>query len=90
MNDSKTAILIDSGCDISMELVKKYDIKMLSLKVMYGDDVFDDGVDIDPLEVYRKFPDEVPKTSTPNMQDVLDVVESIRAEGYPEHIIPSG
>ena len=86
MNDSKTAILIDSGCDISMELVKKYDIKMLSLKVMYGDDVFDDGVDIDPLEVYRKFPDEVPKTSTPNMQDVLDVVESIRAEGY-ENII---
>lgn len=86
MNTSKTAILIDSGCDLSPEIIEQYDLKVLRLKVMYGDTVYDDGFDIDPLEIYRRFPDDIPKTSTPNMQDVNDVVDSIRKEGY-ENII---
>lgn len=86
MNTSKTAILIDSGCDLSPEIIEQYDLKVLRLKVMYGDTVYDDGFDIDPLEIYRRFPNDIPKTSTPNMQDVNDVVDSIRKEGY-ENII---
>lgn len=86
MNSSKTAVLIDSGCDISTEILDQYDIKTLRLKVMYGDTVYSDGLDIDPLDVYARFPDEIPKTSTPNMQEVFDVVEEIKAEGY-ERII---
>ncbi len=82
MNKSKTAILMDSGCDLSEELIERYDIKVLRLKIMYGDKVYSDGMDMDPLEVYRRFPDEIPKTSTPNMQEVEDLVEEIRAEGY--------
>ena len=86
MNKSKTAILMDSGCDLSDELIERYDIKVLRLKVMYGDKMYSDGVDIDPLEVYRRFPDDIPKTSTPNMQEVMDIVDEIKAEGY-ENII---
>lgn len=82
MNKSKTAILMDSGCDLSEELIERYDIKVLRLKVMYGDKMYSDGEDIDPLEVYARFPDDIPKTSTPNMQEVMDIVDEIRAEGY--------
>ncbi|MCM1309149.1 MAG: DegV family protein [Butyrivibrio sp.] len=82
MNKSKTAILMDSGCDLSEELIEYYGIKVLRLKVMYGDKMYSDGVDIDPLEVYRRFPDDIPKTSTPNMQEVMDIVDEIRSEGY--------
>lgn len=82
MNKSKTAILMDSGCDLSEELIERYGIKVLRLKIMYGDKMYSDGMDMDPLEVYRRFPDEIPKTSTPNMQEVEDLVEEIRAEGY--------
>ena len=82
MNKSKTAILMDSGCDLSEELIERYGIKVLRLKIMYGDKIYSDGMDMDPLEVYRRFPDEIPKTSTPNMQEVEDLVEEIRAEGY--------
>lgn len=86
MNKSKTAILMDSGCDLPNELIERYGIKVLRLKVMYGDKMYSDGVDLDPLEVYRRFPDEIPKTSTPNMQEVTDIIDEIRAEGY-ERII---
>lgn len=82
MNNAKTAIMIDSGCDLEQEFIEKYDIKVLRLKVMYGDDVYSDGLDIDPFEVYRRFPDEVPKTSTPNMYEVQELVQSIKDEGY--------
>lgn len=86
MNKSKTAILMDSGCDLPNELIERYGIKVLRLKVMYGDKMYSDGADLDPLEVYRRFPDEIPKTSTPNMQEVADIVDEIKAEGY-ERII---
>ena len=86
MNASKTAIIVDSGCDLPNDLIDKYDIRVLRLKVMYGDKIYNDGLELDPMEVYRRFPDEIPKTSTPNVQEVLDLVEKIRADGY-ENII---
>ncbi len=82
MNAAKTAIIIDSGCDLSDEVIAKYDIKVLRLKVMYGETVYNDGENIDPLEVYAKFPQDVPKTSTPNMMEVLDLLQEIHSEGY--------
>ncbi len=86
MNDSKTAIMVDSGCDIPGELLQKYDIKVLHLKVIYGNDIYSDGLDIDPMTVYERFSEIIPKTSTPNMQEVIDVVEDIKACGY-ENVI---
>lgn len=82
MNRSKTAVIVDSGCDISEELIEKYDIRVMRLKVMYGETVYSDGLDIDPMEVYQRFPAEIPTTSTPNMQEVLTVVDQVRQDGY--------
>lgn len=79
---SKTAVMIDSGCDLPEEIITKYNIKVIRLKVMYGDKMYSDGLDIDPMTVYERFPAMIPKTSTPNMQEVMDVVDEIRAEGY--------
>lgn len=82
MNSAKTAIMVDSGCDISQEFIEQYDIKVLRLKVLYGDRMYSDGLDIDPLEVYRRFPQEIPTTSTPNMYEVSELVNEIKYEGY--------
>lgn len=82
MNSAKTAIMVDSGCDISPEFIEQYDIKVLRLKVLYGDRMYSDGLDIDPLEVYRRFPQEIPTTSTPNMYEVSELVNEIKSEGY--------
>ena len=55
MNNSKTALLVDSGCDVGKEFATEYDIRILGLKVVYGMEVFSDGVDIDPMTVYERF-----------------------------------
>lgn len=78
----KTAILIDSGCDVSDELVQKYNMKVMHLHVIYPERDYIDGVDIDPETVYRRFPADIPTTSTPGPQDVREMVDEIKAEGY--------
>lgn len=78
----KTAVLIDSGCDVSDELVKKYNMKVMHLHVIYPERDYIDGADISPETVYSRFPADIPTTSTPGPQDVREMVEEIKAEGY--------
>lgn len=85
MVKTKTAILIDSGCDVPQSFVEKYNMKVLRLQIAYPEGNYLDGV-LDPNEVYRRFPKDIPHTSTPIMQDMYDMVEEIKAEGY-ENVI---
>ena len=39
-------IISDSTCDLSKELVEKYDITILPLHILLGEDEYRDGVDI--------------------------------------------
>ena len=91
MNEHKVAVLTDSSSDIAPELIRKYDIKVLPLHVMYPEKDYADGVDIDPLMTYERFEKngEFPNTSTPSLQEVMDMIESIRAEGYEKIIAVS-
>ena len=56
MNPYKIAVLTDSGCDVPQNFREKYNIFMLPLRVMYPEKDYDDGVNIDPMMVYRRFP----------------------------------
>ena len=85
MNASKTAVLTDSAADLPDELKEKYDIFTIRMKVIYHDRMYEDGK-IDPMYIYEHFMEEIPKTSTPNMAEVMDVVDEIKAAGY-ENII---
>ena len=82
MNEQKTAILVDSGCDIPAELCQELDIRVLPLRVMYPEKDYWDGVDIDPMMVYERFPDEFPSTSTPTLAEAQAKLEEIRDEGF--------
>lgn len=82
MNKEKVAILADSGCDIPKGFIEKYDIKLLGLKVIYGMEIYTDGIDIDPKTIYERFPDEIPTTSTPNSNDIINILDKIKSEGY--------
>lgn len=78
----KTAILIDSGCDVSEELVQRYHMKVMHLHVIYPEGDYVDDVDIKAETVYQRFPGEVPITSTPSPQEVQNMAEEIKSEGY--------
>ena len=61
----KIRIVSDSTCDLSQELIEKYEISIIPLCIMLGEDTYLDGVDITPEEIY-KWSDEhktTPKTS---------------------------
>lgn len=51
----KTAILIDSGCDVSDELVQKYHMKVMPLHIIYPEKDYVDGVDIFRKRFIRDF-----------------------------------
>ncbi|MCI2049215.1 MAG: DegV family protein [Lachnospiraceae bacterium] len=88
MNNAKTAVLIDSGCDVTAEICKKYDIRVMPLTIMYRDKCFSDTeLEIeDPHYIYKHFKEEIPKTSALNTQEVLDAVKKAADDGY-ENVI---
>lgn len=68
-------IITDSTCDLSKELIEKYNISILPLHIHLGDDEYEDGVNITPEDIY-KWSDEnktTPKTSAASLMEVMDL-----------------
>jgi len=86
MNDQKTAVVIDSGCDVPKRICEMYDIRVLPLRVIYPEKDYQDSIDIDPVMVYERFPEEFPSTSTPSLAEVTNMFDSLKEEGF-EHAI---
>ncbi len=78
----KTAILIDSGCDVPARLRERYGLEILPLRVIYPEKDYQDDVDINPTMIYQRFPDEIPTTSTPSIAEVHDKLDELRNKGY--------
>ena len=49
----KVRITGDSTCDLSPELLRKYDFAMAPLSVIIDGEVFHDGVDVTPRDIFR-------------------------------------
>ena len=45
-------IISDSTCDLSPELIAKYDIDILPLHILLGEDEYEDGRNITPQQIY--------------------------------------
>ena len=78
----KTAILIDSGCDVSHELIQRFHMKVMHLHIIYPERDYVDGVDILPETIYQRFSGRNSRHFNPSPQDVKDMAEEIKAEGY--------
>lgn len=63
----KIAILTDSTCDLSSAYINKYDIEKVPLNVHFGNQTYQDGVDMTPEKFFSKLAavDELPRTSQP-------------------------
>ena len=46
-------IIADSTCDLSKELLDKYEISVLPLHIVLGDNEYKDGLEIIPDEIYQ-------------------------------------
>lgn len=81
-------IISDSTCDLSKELIEKYDIEILPLHIVLGDKEYKDGMDIGPDEIYEwsDANKTTPKTSAASIADVMELYEKYQKD-YDEVVI---
>lgn len=67
----------DSTCDLSPELIEKYQVKILPMHVNLEENSYLDGVDINPDAIYDYYHEHkvLPKTAALNMDEFIDFVK---------------
>lgn len=68
-------IIADSTCDLSAGLLEKYEVSVLPLHILLGEQEYEDGVDLRLEEIYR-WTDEhktTPKTSAPAFDRAVEL-----------------
>ena len=76
-------IISDSTCDLSPELIQRYDISILPLHILLGEEEYEDGLGIGPDEIYR-WSDKhhmTPKTSAPSLEHSIELMQPILEKG---------
>lgn len=70
-------IISDSTCDLSKELIEKYNIEILPLHIHLGEEEYQDGVTITPDEIYEwsDANDTTPKTAAVSIGEAVDKFE---------------
>lgn len=76
-------ITSDSTCDLSQELLDRYDIPVIPLTITLGEDTFLDGSSFIPLDMYARYKQDgtLPKTSAPSVQEFLDFFSQFTEKG---------
>lgn len=69
-------IIADSTCDLSKELLEKYEITILPLHILLGEEEYLDGVNITPREIYEwsDAHGATPKTSAPSQDAAMELL----------------
>lgn len=81
---SKVAVVTDSTAYIPEELVKKHNITVVPLILLWGHEAFEDGVDIQPSEFYTRLSTAkiMPTTSQATIPAMNSTFESLVEKGY--------
>lgn len=79
-------IIADSTCDLSKEILKKYDISLAPLTININGKIYKDRIDITPDDFYiiMEELDEYPTTAMPSPADYLDIICKAVEDGYNE------
>lgn len=78
----KVAVISDSTCDLSREILDRYNISTFPLHIHLGEEQYSDGVDITPDEIYAwsDKTKETPKTSTLSPLEAEECLEKALSE----------
>jgi DegV family protein with EDD domain len=83
----KLGIVSDSTCDMHPDFLKKFDIRTIPLKVVFGDEVRHQGEDITNEEFYQRLLDgEMPTTGAPAPKAFKTVIDKA-LEDYEEVLV---
>jgi len=81
----KVKIVTDSTAYSLPEAIARYDIRVVPLKVVFGTEVYAEGVDITNDEFYQKLAKSstLPTTSQPTVSDFIKVYDELVRLGHP-------
>jgi DegV family protein with EDD domain len=81
---SLVAIVTDSTAYLPNELIKKYNISIVPLILIWGDETFEDGVTMMPQDFYRRLPDSkvIPTTSQATIPSMQKAFSNLIEQGF--------
>lgn len=78
----KIAIITDTCAGLPAALAKESGIFLLPLIIRVGETEYRADVDITSADIYRILKTETPRTSLPCANEVMDLLDSLAAQGY--------
>ncbi len=77
-------ITTDSVCDLSPDILERFQIKMLPLTVSLGDRAYKDGLELTPEDIYAAYRREhlLPQTAAISPQEFTDTFTPYLQQGY--------
>ena len=77
-------ITADSTVDLSAELIERFQIRIIPLTIVLGEETFLDGQGFTPLEMYVRYRTDgtLPHTAAPGEQDFYDFFSSFTKKGF--------
>jgi len=78
----KIKLTADSTCDLSAELIQRYNVEIVPLCVVKGDDALRDSIDIQPDDIFRYVAEgnDIPRTSAINTEEYLSIFQKFLGE----------
>lgn len=83
----KIAIITDSGTDVPKKYVDKYNMYVVPLIVNYNNKSYKDVIDIDIDTICDRLKEEIPTTSLPSIDDIMETFEKVINDGYDKAIV---
>lgn len=82
VNKKPIAWVTDSTAFIPEEVKRKHEIYVVPLEIIFGQQVYQDGVDISSEQIYEKMKisEDLPKTSQPSVGTFLHLFEKLKEE----------
>lgn len=76
-------VIADSTCDLSEELKQRFDVDIIPLHIIMGDEEHEDGIDITQDEIYAwaDANKTTPKTSAPSIERAVEIMKPYLDEG---------
>jgi DegV family protein with EDD domain len=70
-------IISDSTCDLTQELIDRYEITIIPLHILLEDVEYEDGIGITPEEIFAWSDqhDQTPKTSAPSIDSAIKIMK---------------
>lgn len=80
----KVAVVADSSPYIPENLIEQYQIEVIPLNVIWGEETFSDGVDITTRQFYERLAEDtiMPSTSQPSVAAFEQVFQKLHTQGY--------